>query len=173
MINNLDYYMELPYAYKISPDPELGFFIEIPELPGCRGDGRTIEDAVEDITETKRLWLETALDQGYEIPLPQEEREYGGQFLLRMPKSLHRALAEEAEWEGTSINLYLNTLITESRHIRATTRTQRLVDKIHDKLKVTNRIIESWVTTTETPGVAQTVPPDNIKTGHLELADTA
>lgn len=35
-----------------------------------------------------------------------------------MPKSLHRALVEEAKAEGLSMNQYLNVLITEDRHIK-------------------------------------------------------
>ena len=32
------------------------------------------------------------------------KKEYSGKLLLRLPKSLHKALAEEAEKEGVSLN---------------------------------------------------------------------
>ncbi len=134
MDKNLDYYMSLQYSYKITPDPDLGFYIEIPDLPGCRGDGNTIDEAIEDIMETKQLWLELALKKGYEIPVPSEAREYSGQFLLRMPKALHRSIAEEAKLDNVSMNHYLTTLITENRHIKAVARTREIVDQLNKTL---------------------------------------
>ncbi len=40
------------------------------------------------------LWLEVSLEQGDAIPEPRSEAEYSGKFVVRVPRSLHRDLAE-------------------------------------------------------------------------------
>ncbi len=140
----IDYYLGLSYSYKVTPDPELGYFVEIIELPGCFGDGKTIPEAIADADESKILWLETALDSGYPVPTPNEEHKYSGQFLLRMPKSLHRAIAQEAAWENVSMNQYLNVLITENRHIRATSLSRERPIELDGMTKDLSLQIEKW-----------------------------
>lgn len=118
MTKDLNYYLELNYPFKVTPDPEVGWFAKIPDLPGCWGTGPTVEAAIRDTEVNKRIWIEMSLEDGSEIPEPRSDEEYSGQFLLRLPKSLHRALSEEAKWEGVSMNQYAVTLLTEKRHIR-------------------------------------------------------
>lgn len=122
MSKDLKYYLELNYPFKLVPDREVGWFAKIPDLPGCWGIGPTPQAAVDDAETNKRLWIEIALDDGSEIPEPRSDEDYSGQFLLRLPKSLHRALAEEAKWEGVSMNQYVVSLMTEKRHIRPVTK---------------------------------------------------
>lgn len=118
MSKDLSYYLELNYPFKVTPDPEVGWFAKIPDLPGCWGTGSTVQAAIEDTEVNKRIWIEMSLEDGSEIPEPRNVEDYSGQFLLRLPKSLHHALAEEARWEGVSMNQYVVSLITEKRHIR-------------------------------------------------------
>lgn len=154
MNNSVEKYLELGYSMRITPDPELGFFAEIPDLPGCVGDGNTIDDAVADLHDSMKVWLEHAIEKGQEIPPPREDSDYSGHFALRMPSSLHRAVSEEAEEEGVSINLYLNTLITENRHIRSVKQIQRkYIEKksadfsfMYDLLSSLHATIEASVT---------------------------
>lgn len=122
MPKNLDYYLELNYPLRVTPDPEVGWFAELPDLPGCWGTGSTAQAAIDSAESNKRLWIDTALHDGSEIPEPRSDEDYSGQFLLRLPKSLHRALAEEAKWEGVSMNQYIVALVTEKRHIRPITK---------------------------------------------------
>jgi len=44
---------------------------------------------------------------------PATETEYSGEALLKMPKSLHRKLAEAAKSEGVDLNQYLVSLLSE------------------------------------------------------------
>ena len=113
---DLRYYMSLPYKIELCPDPdEGGFSVSIPTLKGCISVGETVAEAMEMIAEAKELWLETALQEGWPIPEPQEEeiRTYSGKFVVRLPRSLHRALAESAEAEGTSLNQLVLMLLAE------------------------------------------------------------
>jgi len=115
MSRTLEYYLALPYRIEIIPDiNEGGFTAWYPDLPGCLTCSETLEGVVANAQDAKRAWLEAALDEGVEINEPPTENtsEYSGQFKLRMPKSLHRALAAHAKKEGISMNQYCNYLLT-------------------------------------------------------------
>ncbi|MEL7459244.1 MAG: toxin-antitoxin system HicB family antitoxin [Pseudomonadota bacterium] len=47
------------------------------------------------------------------MPPPSTEVEYSGKTMLRMPTYLHKRLAESAKREGTSLNQYLISLLSE------------------------------------------------------------
>jgi predicted RNase H-like HicB family nuclease len=46
------------------------FIVEVPELPGCMGDGDTYEKAVTNAQKVVGQWIETALELGRPIPQP-------------------------------------------------------------------------------------------------------
>lgn len=46
------------------------FVVEVPELPGCMADGETYEEAVANAKTVIEEWIETAKEQGREIPEP-------------------------------------------------------------------------------------------------------
>jgi predicted RNase H-like HicB family nuclease len=48
-----------------------------PDLKGCVAVGETPEEALANLEEARRLWLETAYEHGDEIPLP-SARKAGG-----------------------------------------------------------------------------------------------
>ena len=48
--------------------------------------------------------IDQVIDSLPEPPVDQERREYSGKFNVRVPKSLHAALASEADAEGVSLN---------------------------------------------------------------------
>ena len=64
--------------------------------------------------DAKREWIQAAMEEGIEIPEPLSEAEYSGQFKLRIPKSLHRALAQHSKEEGISMNQYCLYLLTKN-----------------------------------------------------------
>ena len=100
-------YMSLPYRLEIIPDPDEGGYVaSYPELPGCITCGDTVEAAVRNAEDAKREWLLTAMEAGNEIPEPDSVEMYSGQFKLRIPKSLHKSLAEHSKREGISMNQY-------------------------------------------------------------------
>ena len=106
MNKNIDYYLGLPYKYTIFPAEEGGYVIEIPDLPGCITQAETAEEALFMIEDAKKGWIETALDQGIEIPEPYKNNldSYSGKFSLRVPKTLHKELTEQAKKENISLN---------------------------------------------------------------------
>ena len=62
--------------------------------------------------EVRPLWIEAAYEHGIDIPLPSYPEEYSGKFVVRLPRSLHRRLAESAERDGVSLNQYVVMLLS-------------------------------------------------------------
>jgi antitoxin HicB len=109
---SLEYYLNLQYPITLYPDPEGGYVAQIKDLPGCLTQGETVEETMANINEARELWIETAYEAGDDIPLPRSDDSYSGKLLVRMPKSLHRRLAETAELEGISLNQYIVYLLS-------------------------------------------------------------
>jgi predicted RNase H-like HicB family nuclease len=51
-------------------DEDQAFIVEVPELSGCMADGATYREAVANAERVIEEWLETARQQGREIPAP-------------------------------------------------------------------------------------------------------
>ena len=108
-------YMARPYRMEIVEDrDEGGFVISYPDLPGCITCGETIELAVANAVDAKKAWFEAALEEGIEIREPNSLDKYSGQFKLRIPRSLHRRLAEHSQKEGISMNQYCVYLLSRN-----------------------------------------------------------
>lgn len=106
-MRTLNDYLRLPYRMEVIEDREEGgYTISFPELPGCITCGETIENALKNAEDAKKSWMEAVLEDGGTIPEPDSLKEYSGQFKLRIPKSLHRTLAEHSKREGISMNQY-------------------------------------------------------------------
>ena len=114
-MRTIEEYMRLPYRMEIIPDTvEGGFAVCFPELPGCLTCGDTLEEAVRNAADCKKEWLIAAMEEGITIPEPVSEEEYSGQFKLRIPKSLHKSLAEHSKAEGISMNQYCLYLLAKN-----------------------------------------------------------
>ena len=114
-MKTLNEYMKIPYRMEIVEDEEEGGFVVLyPDLPGCITCGETIESAVQNALDAKRIWIEAALEERIEIYEPDSLENYSGQFKLRIPRSLHRSLAEHSQKEGISMNQYCIYLLTKN-----------------------------------------------------------
>ena len=117
MKKGLEYYLRLPYKIEIIGIPENkggGYLARLPQFGelGIVGDGETIEQAIEDLEENKKIRFQEYLDDGLVIPEPEaDDNDFSGRFVLRMPKFLHRELAQSAKKNGTSLNQYVCTLL--------------------------------------------------------------
>ena len=115
-MKTIEYYMKLPYKLEIFPDlDEGGYVASYPDLPGCLTMGETIEDAIRNAEDAKREWIGAAIEDKIDIAEPVNLDEYSGQFKLRIPKSLHRRLAERSKEEGVSMNQYCVYLLSQNR----------------------------------------------------------
>lgn len=114
-MKTIDDYMKKAYRMEIVEDKdEGGFVVTYPDLPGCISCGETIESAVANAIDAKEVWLEVAIEEGIEINEPDSLDDYSGQFKLRIPKSLHKSLAEHSQREGISMNQYCVYLLSKN-----------------------------------------------------------
>ena len=113
MNKDLDFYMGLNYKIEMIEDrDEGGYVFACPELPGCLTCADTIEDGLEQIEDAKKCWFIACIENGLLIPEPSSINDYSGQFKLRIPKSLHKELAERSKQEGISMNQYCLYLLS-------------------------------------------------------------
>ncbi len=114
MNKSLDYYMSLAYRVEIIEDKkDGGYALHCPELSGCMTCAETIEKGFEMLNDAKRSWFEACLESNTPIPEPSRIEDYSGQFKLRLPKSLHKLLAERSHEEGISMNQYCVYLLSK------------------------------------------------------------
>ena len=116
MSQDADYYMRVPYAVKVIPS-ENGYFARVEDLPGCRAWADNLEDLWPAVERAKRAWIEDALESHRRIPKPAETEEnlqYSGRILVRMPKSLHADLLRRASIEGVSLNQFVITVLARA-----------------------------------------------------------
>ena len=119
-MKTLNDYLALSYRMEIVKDSDEGGFVaSYPDLPGCVTCGETEEEALKNALDAKRAWLEAALEENIEIPEPDSLEAYSGQFKLRLPRSLHRALAEHSQREGISMNQYCVYLLAKNDALHA------------------------------------------------------
>ena len=112
-MKTIDYYLNLPYKLEIVPDKdEGGYAARYPELPGCITVGDTLESVVKNADDAKTEWIAATLEAGITIPEPTSYDDYSGQFKLRLPKSLHKLLADQSKEEGVSMNQYCVYLLS-------------------------------------------------------------
>ena len=114
-MKTLNEYMSMSYKMEIIEEQdEGGCVITYPDLPGCITCGETIESAMQNAKDAKREWIRAALEEGIEIYEPDSLENYSGQFKLRIPRSLHRSLAEHSQREGISMNQYCVYLLSKN-----------------------------------------------------------
>jgi antitoxin HicB len=114
VMRTIEEYLTLPYTLEIqrdSTDGYTGYVARVLELPGCMTQADTFEELDEMLQDAMRTWIETALEDGQQIPEPRIVEEYSGKFVVRVPKSLHRQLAQSAEREGVSLNALINMVL--------------------------------------------------------------
>ena len=117
MEKTVAYYQNLPYTIELKQDAEDGWFVRVKELPGCMSQGDSAAEALTMISEAMQGWLTVALEQNMTIPEPQSAEEFSGKFVVRLPRSLHRDLAQRAQEEGVSLNQYVNVALSHFRCI--------------------------------------------------------
>ena len=102
--------------------------VEYPDLKGCVGGGDTIEEAIADAQATKSVYLSYLKEEGIELPVPKDEGSLpSGKIALRVPKTTHKQLLENAQMDGVSLNTYINTAISEKIG-RASFSNQRILE---------------------------------------------
>ena len=101
------------YSINVSPIPADeggGYMVSFPDLPGCIADGNTVDEALVEARDAFNAWVMAEQADKGQLPVP---KTYSGQFIQRIPKTLHRQLAKRAESEGVSLNQLTTTLLAQ------------------------------------------------------------
>jgi len=105
--------VEYPFEiHPLSKEEGGGYAIIFPDLPGCRSDGATPEEAIENGRDALASWLEVAREFGDKIPTPFSAA--SGRFVQRVPRSLHAQLIAQAKTEGVSLNTLVVSLVSQA-----------------------------------------------------------
>ncbi len=51
-------------------DEDQAFLVDVPDLPGCKADGKTVVEAVSNANDMIDEWIEYAKEDGIDIPRP-------------------------------------------------------------------------------------------------------
>jgi antitoxin HicB len=104
--------IEYPFEIRpLSKDEGGGYAITFPDLPGCRSDGTTPEEAIENGRDALQSWLAVAREFGDKPPGPFAS--VSGRFVQRVPRSLHAQLIAYAKAEGVSLNTLIVSLVSQ------------------------------------------------------------
>jgi antitoxin HicB len=104
----------IDYPFEIRPlskDEGGGYAITFPDLPGCRSDGATPEEAIGNGRDALDSWLAVAREFSDELPKPLSS--VSGRFVQRVPRSLHVQLIERAKQEGVSLNTLVVAIVSQ------------------------------------------------------------
>ncbi|MEZ4870260.1 MAG: toxin-antitoxin system HicB family antitoxin [Caldilineaceae bacterium] len=91
-----------------------GWFARVLELPGCMTQAATFDEIDEMIHDAMRAWIATALEQQMVILEPRTDEQYSGKFVVRVPRSLHKTLAQAADRDGVSLNTFVNVALAQA-----------------------------------------------------------
>jgi predicted RNase H-like HicB family nuclease len=94
------------------------YIATVPELPELNAFGSTPEEALKELAISQELYLEVMKEDGEKIPEPEMYKSFSGQTRIRLPKTLHASLSNEAQKEGVSLNTYIVHLLSERNALR-------------------------------------------------------
>ena len=89
------------------------FLATSPEFPYMSAYGDTREKAIEELEEALVDGVELLEEENKKVPSPEHVHHYSGNIRIRIPRSLHRALAEVAKMENTSLNQFIVYLLSQ------------------------------------------------------------
>lgn len=118
----VDQYLSLPYHLLLVRDGEekaKPWCATVEELAGCTSRGKTSDDALNGVRDAMTAWIETALQEGREVPEPKSATSHSGRLLLRMPRTLHADLTRASEREGVSLNQFITDVLASAIAWRA------------------------------------------------------
>lgn len=114
-------------------DEDKAYVATSPEFPGVSALGPTAEEALAEAQIALQATIETFHEEGWKLPAPLHSAQHSGQFRLRVPHSLHSALAARAEAEGVSLNTLAVTYLANA--IGAASAQARAVDQCERALQ--------------------------------------
>jgi len=157
MLKTAEEYLKFPYARIVIPQEDHIFSAEILEFPGCFAQGITPDEAFRNLEEAAKAWIESALDQGQEIPPPSTNEGFSGRLIIRLPRSIHRRASRMAERDRTSLNQFLVAAIAERLGAES------LFNRMLEGFRTTNISMTLNIASTAMPEISPGRPSDEFK----------
>lgn len=105
------------YTYRVTWSPEDGEHVGLcAEFPSLSWLDKTPEAALAGIRGVVAEAVADMQAAGEEIPIPIAEKKYSGEFRVRIPPEVHRALAMQAAEQGVSLNRLASAKLAASRN---------------------------------------------------------
>lgn len=111
-IASVSEYVDRPYHIVLvhgEDDGRAAWTAQVEELPGCEAHAQTADEAARAIRESMEAWISHAIASHQEIPEPRAAATHSGRLNLRMPQSLHAAVARAAERDDVSLNQFITS----------------------------------------------------------------
>lgn len=107
-------YMQLPYTTVLKRDEDGDVVARILELKGCLAHGEDEAEALVNLKSMMSMWIESALEDGRDVPQPAKEEEStaNGKLLVRTSRSVHIACIKAAAEDGVSLNQWAVTALS-------------------------------------------------------------
>ena len=103
------------YAIEIQQEKDGTWTARVPDLPGAVAAATGPAEAIAEVGDAVDAWIAAARAQGATIPPPSPtEDQFSGRFVVRVPRSLHRAATQRAAREGVSLNTYCVTALAQA-----------------------------------------------------------
>lgn len=119
MTKDLEYYLSFPYKVELEYESSDNTWVAShPDLGrgSCYAVGETKTEALKILEDIKTELIGYLFENKLPIPEPKPEELPSGNFVLRLPKTLHQRLKEKATREGVSLNQYVMHIVSsESR----------------------------------------------------------
>lgn len=110
MTVNAELLASLPYAEVVVPDVDTEgrrvFVASNPELRGCMAHGDTVDEARHNLAESRLLYIESALEDGVTLPVPEATKKSVRGFVAvwvdeSQPAQVYAA--QQLEWAAPSL----------------------------------------------------------------------
>ena len=85
------------------------------ECGSCYGTGATAPEAITELEKDKKEFITLLMKEGKPIPMPapNEAELPSGQFIVRVPRTLHKKIKDCSEKENVSINQLIVSELSE------------------------------------------------------------
>jgi len=126
-----------PHAYNVTVrrrdiEGDLCFEVIVKELPEIAAYGETFDEAYELAIQAIEAAAEYFSDKNKVMPVPYDVvDDYSGRVTLRIPKYLHKSLAEAAESEEISLNQYLVSVLSYHSGYANNYKNEIIADHLH------------------------------------------
>jgi predicted RNase H-like HicB family nuclease len=137
-------------------DEEGGYIATSPEFKDLSAFGASAQEAAAQLESVVLVAVETYRASGWTLPEPKRVHEHSGQLRVRLPKSLHGRLADEAERDGVSLNTLIVTLLS----VRAgeTTASRQIGDQLRSIVTVLGEAVHLLELASMATAIARDAP---------------